>query len=117
MKYTARIANFGVEDLDGEILTPNVMIKRELPVTWNFNGPVIGFAKALKDKTGIVAEIEIYDDGPFKRLASLMTGVIGGSILKRNGKKITKYRVDSVGLTLHPADPTLPKLQKLGEQE
>ena len=113
MKFTAQIANFGVEDLQGEILTSGVTIKRELPVTLDFQGPVVGFAKAKKTKTGIVATIELFEHNIDLRLAHLFNAVVGGSITKRRGKRITKYRVDSVSLTTTPCDPTLPKLKEI----
>jgi len=117
MKYYAVVAIMdGVPDSSGDILTENVDIPQFLvPVSNAFSPPVIGQALITKEGHSLTAKIEIDESRFPTELIEQMTGVVGGTIIYRNGPIVDKWKVTEVGLTREPSDNRLPKLKRIEE--
>lgn len=114
MNFRGLVARFNnKEEYHTGILSSNVIIpKKDIPVLLNFEGNPIGTARIQKGKRGIYATITVPDTEKFKYLKG-MYGVVGGKILKRDGEKILKWKLEYIGITNYPADKNLPKLKEV----
>jgi hypothetical protein len=117
MKYQATIAIIdGQPDLSGDILTTNVSIPNpDVIVYENFEKP-IGKALLKVEEDKVLAEITIDESMISPELAELLTGVVGGTITKRNGVFVDGWTIKEVGLTTTPCDTRLPKLKRIEEE-
>lgn len=112
MKFSATVAIMDdVLDSQGESFSENVTFPSEqVPVTFEFDGPIIGTAVILRQDNTLTAEIELFDVKNTEEIETLYA-VTGGSILKKNGSRVEEWKVSSIGLTPSPADKRLTNLR------
>lgn len=121
MKFTGVIVNLdGQPDSFGDIIGPDcdIEISRDMKVTHEFNnGPdsFLGIANLIRESDVVKYEIDIRVEKLPEDVLKLLVPCVGGSIVERDGRKITKCKFYSIGLSIEGnADP---RIKPLGEQK
>lgn len=87
----------GQVDAHGDILPPSTILPKEpVPVYFDFNTErFVGTASLRFDGVKIVAELHLDQSLPFHKTYPS----VGGHILSREGKQITEFNVNMIGLS------------------
>ena len=109
IKLKGVIIEKGALDNDNIIDLSGVSHKPQIPVSMEFSEEIVGKAKTYMEDGILKADLEINEEKRF----DLLYPAIQGQIIKRQGNKITKCKLMSIGLCSSNADPTI---KTIGEQ-
>ena len=118
MKYVAVVAKLdGFEDLMGEVLGKDVILPKhaiEVCQDFNKNLPILGKAVVKKIEDDLVAylDIDLIPD-----IATKFYAVVGGSVLKRDGRVVKKWKLNGLALTAYPSDRRIGTLREPDDNE
>jgi len=119
MKFTGVLVNLdGQPDSFGDVIDSDceIDIAEKIFVLYEFDQEsLLGFAKLVKEDSTIKYEIEITNDCLPEEDIKLLAPCVGGSILKREGRKITKMSVNHIGLSIEGNSD--PRIKSMGEQK
>lgn len=121
MKFTGVLVNLdGQPDCFGDIIDSNceIEIAKDVKVTHEFNHEpesFLGVASLTREANVVKYEIDIVVDKIPEKALKLLTPCIGGSIIKRDGRKITKCTFNTVGLSIEGNADS--RIKPLGEQK
>lgn len=120
MKFTGVIVNLDSQpDVFGDIIGPDcdIEISQDMNVTYEFNnGPdsFLGVANLTREASVVKYEIDIRVEKLPEEILKKLVPCIGGSIVQRDGRKITKCKFNNIGLSIEGnADP---RIKPLGDQ-
>jgi hypothetical protein len=102
----------GEPDSQGDILADDVEFGYPVRVTHEFYDKThVGTAYLERDGNQIRVWVTVDHEAFTPEVMCQLTAVPGGKVLEREGNLIREWKIDSIGLTVSPADSTLPKLK------
>lgn len=102
--FTSNLIELGKVDEDGNVFSKDCVfnIPRYSPIlTWNFDqSKPLGVVEDIKEtESGVVANISLNRDG-VDFIKKFLNFEVGGRVIERKGKEITKFHLWEVALTL-----------------
>jgi hypothetical protein len=110
----------GVPDFGGDIFTRDckIEISKDILVTYEFDKSpkgIVGSGRVYKRGTSLRYDIEIFPGKIPKEIIKHLTPAVGGYVIEKKGKKITKCKINQIGLSM--SGNFDPRIKKISEQK
>jgi hypothetical protein len=119
MKFTGVVLNLdGQPDSSGDIFSSDIdlKLKKHVKIVYEFQRPekIIGHGTIKREGDQLTYDIDVDTTSVPEAILKCLTPAIGGHIIARDGKKITKAHITEIGLSISGNDD--PRIKKLGEE-